>query len=51
MKEVTNEDREHELRSLLDEMQKHPERDWTEARKRIAVLRQVLDTDTAAPNG
>ncbi len=42
MKEVTNEDREHELRDLLEQMKQHPERDWTEAKKRVHVLREML---------
>ncbi len=42
MKEVTEEDRKHELHSLLEQIQKHPERDWTEAKKRVNVLREML---------
>jgi hypothetical protein len=42
MQEVTDEDRRKELRSLLDAIQQHPERDWSEARQRIVVLQRVL---------
>ncbi|GAD48683.1 hypothetical protein NT2_04_00940 [Caenibius tardaugens NBRC 16725] len=42
MQEITEKDRRNELRSLLDAIQQHPERDWSEARRRIAVLQRVL---------
>lgn len=42
MKETTMQDREHELRSLLDQMAAHPERDWAEVQERVAVLRAML---------
>jgi len=42
MIETTMQDREKELRSLLDQMAAHPERDWAEARERVAVLRTML---------
>ncbi len=32
------EDREKELRFLLNQISTHPERDWTEARARVQVL-------------
>ena len=38
---TTTEDREKELRFLLSQMSAHPERDWTEARERINVLRAM----------
>lgn len=47
MKETTPQDREHELRSLLDQMSAHPERDWSEARERVAVLQAMLTGDRA----
>ena len=44
MRPVTEEDRRKELRTLLDNMQQHPERNWSAARQRIAVLQRVLAT-------
>ena len=49
MREVTDEDRRKEVRALLDAMQQHPERDWSEARRRVAVLQHVLDRGAHAP--
>jgi hypothetical protein len=40
--ETTMEYRRSELAGLLDAIAKHPERDWSEERKRIAVLREML---------
>jgi hypothetical protein len=40
--EMTNEDRQKELRFLLSQMKEHPERDWSEARMRVKVLSEVL---------
>lgn len=48
MQETTLEDRKAELASLVAAIEAHPERDWSEARKRIAVLREMVrDHDTA----
>jgi len=41
MQGTTTEDREKELRFLLSQIAAHPERDWTEARARINVLREM----------
>ncbi len=48
MQETTTKDREKELRSLLDAIAAHPERDWTEERKRVAVLQRMLGAKEAA---
>ena len=49
MDTVTREDREHELRNILALIQTHPERDWTEAKERASVLREMLkETDPQA---
>ena len=42
MPEVTLDDRKKELRSLLDQIRAHPERDWTVARDRIAILNHMV---------
>jgi hypothetical protein len=42
MQETTIADRKYELRQLLEQIEAHPERDWTEARKRIAVLKEMV---------
>jgi len=42
MQETTMEDRKKELRSLLEQMEAHPERDWSEEKERVAVLREML---------
>lgn len=42
MTEVTNADREHELRQLLDKVSSQPNRPWTAERGRIAVLQRQL---------
>jgi hypothetical protein len=48
MQETTHEDRRKELRALLAQIEAHPERDWSEERKRIAVLNELIaDHDTA----
>jgi hypothetical protein len=39
---VTRTDRESELKSLLLQMEAHPERDWRPERQRVAVLREML---------
>ena len=41
MQGTTTEDREKELRFLLSQMAAHPERDWTDTRARINVLREM----------
>ena len=42
MEPVTRKDREQELKSLLAQMEAHPERDWSEAKVRADVLREML---------
>ena len=42
MEPVTRRDREQELRSLLAQMEAHPERDWSSERERVDVLREML---------
>ncbi len=42
MQPVTMEDRRKELRSLLQQMEEHPERDWSEQTVRVNVLREML---------
>ena len=42
MEQVTPQHRETELRGLLDRIEAHPERPWTEERRRIAVLQSKL---------
>lgn len=42
MIETTLADREAEVKSLLTQIEAHPERDWSEARARIAVLNRVI---------
>jgi hypothetical protein len=42
MQPVTMHDREKELRNLLDQIEAHPERAYTEERKRVAVLQNML---------
>ena len=42
MEPVTRHDREKELKSLLAQIEAHPERDWSEARARVEVLREML---------
>lgn len=42
MEVVTMEDRRKELRSLLEQMEAHPERDWSEEKQRVNVLREML---------
>ncbi len=42
MTETTIEDRQRELRALLDQIEAHPERAWTRERERIAVLQRML---------
>ncbi|WP_411340556.1 hypothetical protein V6U71_00880 [Sphingopyxis sp. J-6] len=42
MQAVTEGDRRKEVRTLLDQIQAHPERDWTAARQRIATLNKLI---------
>jgi hypothetical protein len=42
MQAVTEGDRRKELAVLLDQIQAHPERDWTRERRRIATLNQLI---------
>lgn len=42
MQAVTEEDRRQEIRALLGQIQAHPERDWTQARQRIATLNKLI---------
>lgn len=42
MQAVTEGDRRKEVRILLDRIQAHPERDWTDARHRIATLNKLI---------
>lgn len=42
MQATTTADREQELRTLLDQIKAHPERSWTEERKRVGVLQSQL---------
>ncbi|WP_447760956.1 hypothetical protein [Sphingopyxis panaciterrae] len=46
MQAVTENDRRKEVRVLLDQIQAHPERDWTAARQRIATLNKLIDVTT-----
>jgi hypothetical protein len=48
MQETTIEDRKAELRHLLAEIEAHPERDWSEARRRIAVLKEMVKNHESA---
>ncbi|MCB5426558.1 hypothetical protein H0274_14950 [Altererythrobacter sp. CC-YST694] len=45
MEVVTMEDRRKELRSLLEQMEAHPERDWSEEKQRVNVLREMLQRE------
>jgi hypothetical protein len=48
MIETTIEDRERELRSLLDRIAAYPERAWTDERQRVAVLQRLLAAEEAS---
>lgn len=48
MQETTRQDRENELRQLIDKVTAQPNRSWTEERKRIAVLQTQLASQKAA---
>lgn len=45
--ETTIADRERELVALLDLVARQPEREWSEERRRIAVLQRMLAADRA----
>jgi hypothetical protein len=45
MQAVTEGDRRKELAVLLDQIQTHPERDWTRERQRIATLNKLFASD------
>ena len=47
MQAVTEEDRRKEVRALLDQIQAHPERDWSAARRRIATLNHLIAQEHA----
>lgn len=47
MQAVTEGDRRKEIRVLLDQIRAHPERDWSDARRRLATLNKLV----AAPKG
>lgn len=42
MQTVTESDRRKELAVLLYQIQAHPERDWSSARRRIATLTKLI---------
>lgn len=48
MRETTLEDRKHELRQLLEQFKAHPERDWSEERKRAATLSAMIEREEDA---
>ncbi len=45
---TTIQDRKNELRVLLDQMKAHPTRDFTEERKRVVVLQNMIRADEQA---
>jgi hypothetical protein len=46
--EMTIADRERELAALLATIAGHPEREWPEERRRVAVLQRMLGAERAA---
>ena len=48
MQPTTDQDRQRELRRLLDDISAHPERAWTAERERVAVLQRMLGAKEAA---
>lgn len=42
MQAVTEGDRRQEIRVLLGQIQAHPERDWSAARRRLATLNKLV---------
>lgn len=47
MQNTTMDDRRKELQSLLDRFRDHPERDWSNERKRAHALREMLAMESA----
>lgn len=45
---VTEGDRRKEIATLLAQIQAHPERDWTSARRRLATLNKLVGGRTSA---
>ncbi|MBB5984464.1 hypothetical protein [Sphingobium lignivorans] len=48
MTPVTIDDRKKELRSLIEQIQANPSRDWTRERERVVVLQQMIAADERA---
>ncbi|BAK65139.1 hypothetical protein SLG_04640 [Sphingobium sp. SYK-6] len=48
MTPVTIDDRKKELRSLLEQIQANPSRDWTRERERVVVLQHMIAADERA---
>lgn len=42
MQAVTEDDRRKEIRVLLHQIEAHPERDWSAARRRLATLSKLV---------
>lgn len=51
MEPVTIDDRRKELRSLLDQIDANPSRDWSSERTRIVVLQQMIAADEKQKTG
>ncbi len=49
MQPVTDGDRRKELAALLQQVQAHPERDWSGARRRIATLTKLIAAPALRP--
>jgi hypothetical protein len=50
MRETTMDDRRKELAHLLEAIAQHPERDWSEEKRRVAVLKEMLGVRDPARN-
>ncbi len=50
MQAVTADDRRKEVRALLDQIQAHPERDWSAARRRLATLNKLIAPPPGKPS-
>jgi hypothetical protein len=48
MQAVTEQDRRKEVRALIEQIQAHPERDWSAARRRIATLNHLIAQENTA---
>lgn len=48
MQTIDSRTREKELRSLIGRIEAHPEREWQQERKRIAVLQRLLLAEQVA---